>query len=262
LAALVTAVAGSALPRADCDGSEMGCGVTQSTTKRDFSGVGLSNAALLRRGLPLKNPVMRRGTPVRRTDPSAVPPTTPGTDHHRGIIAVTRLSDNSVLGYVSAASLSTGQFGYRDISSALIVDFDTPKTGPATQLNLGTENSDSGFTFAGLVQGRDSTSSNVAPGSFNYLYLAGTAPTSPGATPQSVPNSYHIGAPRTSESAVWTYDSGSGVLSPIWINTDGTTPPVQYFVQSGGIYIGGDSGAFHSRFPAPVDLVEFVFVSL
>ena len=68
LAALVTAVAGVALPRADDCGFEMGCDLGQSVSRRDFSGErvartipGLTNAELLRRGLPLKDPIMRRG---------------------------------------------------------------------------------------------------------------------------------------------------------------------------------------------------------
>lgn len=70
LAAFATAVAGVALPRADDCGFEMGCdlGLGQSTTRRDLSGEraaravsGLTNAELLRRGLPLKGPIMRRG---------------------------------------------------------------------------------------------------------------------------------------------------------------------------------------------------------
>jgi len=68
LAALATAVAGAALPRADDCGYEMGCDVAQSISQRDFFGErvartvpGLTNAELLRRGLPLKDPIMRRG---------------------------------------------------------------------------------------------------------------------------------------------------------------------------------------------------------
>ena len=69
VAALVTTVAGVALPRQGDCGFEIGCDLAQSTSKRDFSGkhaarndLGLTNAELLRRGLPLKNPIMRRGT--------------------------------------------------------------------------------------------------------------------------------------------------------------------------------------------------------
>ena len=70
LAVLVAAVAGSPFPADSADGNcgyEIGCEVAQSAAKRDFfehptrTVHGLTNAALLRRGLPLKNPVMRRG---------------------------------------------------------------------------------------------------------------------------------------------------------------------------------------------------------
>ena len=69
LAALSTAVVGATLPREDNCGFEIGCELARLASKRDFSGEhatstvrGLTNAALLRRGLPLKNPIMRRGT--------------------------------------------------------------------------------------------------------------------------------------------------------------------------------------------------------
>ena len=67
LAALTTAVAALAVSRdVGCE-FEMKCN-RQSPAKRDFSSQpvarsddGLSNAELLRRGLPPKGPVMRRG---------------------------------------------------------------------------------------------------------------------------------------------------------------------------------------------------------
>ena len=68
LATLATAVTGATLPVEGNCGFEIGCEVAQLATKRDVSGYpsrtvrGLTNAELLRRGLPLKNPIMRRGT--------------------------------------------------------------------------------------------------------------------------------------------------------------------------------------------------------
>jgi len=69
LAVIVTAVAGSALPREANCGTEAGCEAARfASSKRDFfehptrAVHGLTNAALLRRGLPLKSPIMRRGT--------------------------------------------------------------------------------------------------------------------------------------------------------------------------------------------------------
>jgi hypothetical protein len=54
-----------------------------------------------------------------------------------------------------------------DINNALIVDFTLNGTS-GTQINLTTENSlETGFAYFGLVQGRDCTSSDIGPGSFN-----------------------------------------------------------------------------------------------
>lgn len=278
LAAIVTVVAGAALPvREDNCGFEMGCEAAQLVTKRDFSQHpsrtvrGLTNAALLRRGLPLKNPVMRRGTPIRRTDPSGVPDPgrEPGPDpeptkiRHRGIIQLKNL-DGSVLGYVASSAASTGQYIYQsDTTNALVVNFETDSTGSGSQLNVVPENSSlKNFGFSGLVQGRDSTDSSLSPGSFNYGYLASTDETAPGSPPTNVDNSYNVGPPRTAESAVWTFDSATGNLTPVWVNPDGSIPAIEYFVQSTGIYIGGNADAFHSRYPAPVTLITFEFITL
>jgi len=171
LAALVTAVAaGSALSREDNCGAEAGCEVAQLASKRDFLGHptravhGFTNAALLRRGLPLKNPIMRRGTltwswqiappllrkfqfvlgtPVRRQNPSDTPgpgpnptPTPDPTKiRYRGVIRVKGPNDN-VLGYISSSSLISLYRFQSDISNALIVHFDTDETGSGSKLNL------------------------------------------------------------------------------------------------------------------------------
>ncbi|KAF9651403.1 hypothetical protein BDM02DRAFT_867254 [Thelephora ganbajun] len=276
LAALVAVVAGVALPDDDNCGCEVGCEIAKLATKRDFfehpvrTIRGLTNAALLRRGLPLKNPILRRGTPVRRTDPSETPEPSPEPSpkpepkkiHHRGIIQVK--SGNSVLGYVSSDA-AVYSYHYGTIDHAVIVNFETDKTGSGTQLNLVPENSDiKNFEFLGLVQGRDSTNSVLSSGSYNYLYLAGTHETAPGSPPTHVGNSYEAthGSPRTSESAVWTFDSATGTLAPRWVNPDGSLPNVQYFTQSTYIYIGGDENAFHSRYPTPVTSITFEFVPL
>jgi hypothetical protein len=141
-------------------------------------------------------------------------------------------------------------------AGALIVNFTLDGT-TGSQINLAPENSGQGFPYFGAVVGRDSTSSNIAPGSFNYLYLGGTNGTAPGATPQ-LPGSYFAnttGLSKASESAIWNIDVIAGTLLGQWINTDGTTPPTIFFVQSNHLYAGGDPSAFQSRFPAPVTAV-------
>jgi hypothetical protein len=116
----------------------------------------------------------------------------------------------------------------------------------------------------GMVQGRDNQDSNLAAGSFHYTYLASTNETPPGSVPADVGNSYSTatGLARTSESAVWTYNSATGILSPHWVNTDGSLPAIEYFTQSTAIYMGGDAAAFNSRFPAPIFRIAFDFVPI
>src|ERR1700704_4303950 len=59
-------------------------------------------------------------------------------------------------------------------NNALIVDFTLNGTS-GNAINLKPETSGQApFAYFGLVQGRDSTSSDIGPGSFNYLYLDNT----------------------------------------------------------------------------------------
>ena len=71
LAALVAAVVAAPANNGGCHDSEIQCGPDPQTSKRDFlehparAVHALTNAELIRRGLPLKNPVMRRGKFLR-----------------------------------------------------------------------------------------------------------------------------------------------------------------------------------------------------
>jgi hypothetical protein len=142
------------------------------------------------------------------------------------------------------------------------VDFTLNNGQSGTGINLTTENSGrSAFPLLGLVVGRDSTSSDIVPGSFNYFYLDDVSlpGTPPNSIPQSVPSyfSTSTGLDKQAETAVWTIavTGVTGTLSPEWVNTDESTPTTQVFVQSNHVYAGGDAGAFHDRFPAPVTVV-------
>lgn len=284
LAALVTAVV--AAPTDNCGSSEMGCG-GNGASKRDFlerparSGDGsLTNAELLRRGLPPKDPFLRRGTPVRRHQPSSRPDH--GGDHngnngnhngdhdgdhnkntHTGVIEVLD-SDNNVLGYIAKNLVNGGaQAGYDpSLANALTVSFKS-KGNSDKEVNIVATNFNPSWNFLGMIQGRDDSDSTMKSGSYQYGYLGGVGSpgTKRGDTPTLIDNSYFIGSPRTAETAVWVYDSNTGELTPHWVNPDGTTPNIQYWTQSTGLYFGGDEAAFVARYPAPAKLIKFKFVS-
>lgn len=186
------------------------------------------------------------------------------------IVAVPTLASAAAINYTAAITVTstTGDsLGYLQDSpdywtpqttttsaDALIVTFTLDGTS-GTRVNLAPQNlAEPGFPLFGLVQGRDSTSANIGSGNFNYLYLGGVSETAPGATPQTSGNYFSSVSRLTkaSESAVWTIDVTTGLLLPVWINSDGSTPTTFIFVQSNHVYAGGDPAAFQSRFPANV----------
>jgi len=258
LAAIVTAVAGVAIP--DTQGL-----VLPVRTVRD-----MTNAERLRRGLPPNSPIMRRGTPIRREDPSSRPnrPNRPSnTISHRGVIQVINSASGAVIGYLANNSMKKAQVHHqpkRD-DSVLVVTFHTDGTGSGTNLNLVMKNSNTGFPFLGLVQGATDTDSVLSSGSPEFTILAGVVKpgTTPGSPPADLSNSYSAanGLPRTAETAVWAFDSSTGMLSPSWVNPDGSLPTVQSFTQSdNGVYITGDITAYQAQFSTTTTNVGFKFI--
>jgi hypothetical protein len=262
-----TSIFASPVSRNECDANSEFC---QGTALLDSSTVPTitdraidvsTNAERFARGLPPKKPKLVAGSPVRRTQPSSVPPVS-----YRGYIQIKDKNSN-VLGYISKNLGNSGAQFVSDpsIANALIVDFQLPAGATSgSTLDFTIENSNPSWPLLGMVQGRDDTDSNISTGSYQYLYVGGisTPGTDPNATPQSISNSYFIGAPRTAESAVWSIDLTSGAITAQWVNTDGSKPPIQTWTQSTGLYFGGNSNAFFARYPAPVTLVTYTFVPI
>ncbi|CAA7260451.1 unnamed protein product [Cyclocybe aegerita] len=196
---------------------------------------------------------------VARAETSSVPKVT-----YRGTIEVKRQDNGESLGYVSASTFNGAQYRYQAQASALIVTVDLPAGQTSGEgLTLTTENSDTGFPLLGLVQGRDNTNTDIASGSYHYLYLGGVS--SPGTPPDSAPmtiaNSYTSasGLSRASETSVWNLDLATGALSAQWTNTDLSQPEMQYWTQGTALYSGADAAAFSSRYPSPIIRLTYVF---
>jgi hypothetical protein len=252
----------SALPA--CTGlSEIGCSkFTALSSVPSALGVSkrqdLTNAERLKKRLPLLPPPTR--ILARHGDhpqPSPVPKVT-----YSGVIQV--FTDGVSLGYIAPDPNYWTPLLTPDINSALRISFQLDQGATSgSQLAL-TQLNDNRGTFFAPVVGRDSTSSDIAPGSFNYLYLDPVAApgTPPGSTPQSAPSffSTSTGLDKQTETSVWNVDLPTGALALQWINTDATTPATIVFVQSNHVYAGGDPNAFHSRFPAPVTPVTLKFI--
>ncbi|KAJ7261303.1 hypothetical protein B0H12DRAFT_1106186 [Mycena haematopus] len=197
---------------------------------RDEDPAGLTNAQRLVRRLPLKPPTRRSSARAAMVSP------TPQLVN-RGYIQIWSLDDSGnraqLFGYVSRTTRELRQYLVQpSIDNALLVSLRGDR-------DLVTLNSDIPFpAFLGLVQGREDTSSGLAGGSSNYLYLASTEQTSPNATPQNVDNS---GGPYPSESAVWTHDAVTDTLTANWVNPDGSLAPTNPFIANGNaIYFSGN----------------------
>lgn len=116
------------------------------------------------------------------------------------------------------------------------------------------------YPFFGGIVGFSSTSDNIGPGSYNYVYIGGTTFTSPGAVPTAGANSFTAatGINEDIESSIWSI-SASNILSAQWVNTNSSSPATfMTLVQSQHILaLTGDLTTFTNAFGAntPVYLV-------
>ncbi|KAF8956766.1 hypothetical protein BDZ97DRAFT_1925139 [Flammula alnicola] len=220
----------------------------------------LPNAQRLARGLPLKPPTRRTSSVIaaRQAQPSSVPSTT-----YTVVIQV--MSGSSSLGYVATDPNYWTPLLVPSTSDALHLSFSLPvgaTSGSQLDLTMG----DASGSLFGLVEGRDSTSADIGTGNFNYLYLDPVSPlgSPPGSRPADIPSKFSTasGLNKLAESSVWNVDLVAEALTAQWINTDGTSPATDFFVQSNHLYAGGDANAFHSRFPAPVTSVTLNLVQV
>jgi hypothetical protein len=205
-----------------------------------------TNAGRLARGLPLLRPrfsnILPGRSPTRvhaqRSSPSNVPVS--------GVVKVTRVDTGAQVGYIANTyvSPSTQRFGITtNIGQALTVAF-TTLAGPNNVVE--TNGPDGAHPFLGFVVGPADSDNDLGSGSFNYILLTGTSPTTSGSPPAAVGNSYDSG---DSESMVWTYDSSS--LTAQWVNTDGSHPSTTlwYLPSANGLVAVGDPTSFSASFP-------------
>lgn len=228
----------------------------------------LTNAQRLARGLPIKPPRRRPNVVVRSAFPRA---SSAPRASYRGIIAVKNTANGQILGYISRNSSAHPQYHYkRSTADALVVSFsiDIDMSAVYYDVRILSENSDKpAFPLMSLVQGRDATSVNLGPGSFNYAYVAGMA--EPGSPPDSVPvtspaNSYsavtHLA--RAAMSNVWIFNKSTMGLRPQWVNSDGSKPRTTIFSQHSIFYISGDQDAFFAKYPDHLMAIELILIPL
>jgi hypothetical protein len=213
--------------------------------------------------LPSSFPTTLQPTAFPTAMPTNLPTSSPssGSVTRTGVIQVLT-SDQTSLGYVADDPSYWTPLLTPDISSAINISFTTNPTNP-TPFNLVSDVTSKIYLNLGGLEGRDSTSSDIASGSFNYLYISNVASTAPGAPPQHGDSYFKVSTmmDKTIESAIWSISSSNQLL-PQWVNTDNSLPITIVFVQSNHVYMGGDPNAFHSRYPAPVTTVSLQFIEV
>ncbi|KAH8818626.1 hypothetical protein DL96DRAFT_1749644 [Flagelloscypha sp. PMI_526] len=220
----------------------------------------MSNAERLRRGLPLKKPMLRslryrQGGPV---------PSNPVTIYRRGYIQILSAADHSVIGYVSSTPHVFGPAVVTpSTDSALIVRYDVglALTPPYNLELTNGQGSLASFPDMGLTVGPSALGPDFGPGSFNYGFLSATNPTPKGSTPTVVGSSTAPTLPG--ESAIFTVDIGDNIQVQ-WINPDGSSPATytMYAPSAGYLTATGDVTAYKNAFGNDRIQVLYKFVEV
>ncbi|KAG9042501.1 hypothetical protein FS842_002167, partial [Serendipita sp. 407] len=147
----------------------------------------------------------------------ALPPATART----GVIEIRHSEHDWFFGYIANSTTIGIATPVMEVSWAERFTFEAPEgAASVTQAEITSYKTIDGFPFLGLIQGGANVDSDIAPGSYQYLYLGGTSHSAPGAIPQTGPNGYANNS-VTWESSVWNINITTGDLTPQWINSDG-----------------------------------------
>ncbi|KAH8818562.1 hypothetical protein DL96DRAFT_1621434 [Flagelloscypha sp. PMI_526] len=218
----------------------------------------LSNAERLRRGLPLKKPVMR-GLGYRDGAPATPSANVP--IYRRAVIqAFSSEPGGSTMLYYVSNTPTSGMVGLTSsIDSALIVRYDTTLSGP---YNLEIENGQDDLAVypnLGLTFSLSPPTNTIGRSSYNYCYFTSTNPTPQGSTP--VMQGSSVSSTDASETAVFTVDPDDN-LELRWKNPDGSSPFVfvVYTSQPNHIVITGDIAAYQHIFGSDTKLVKLMLV--
>ncbi|KZV88697.1 hypothetical protein EXIGLDRAFT_722423 [Exidia glandulosa HHB12029] len=236
-----------------------------SHNSRDITAERMTNAKRMAQGLPPLPPRMhRRGTQTAakaRPSPSGVP----GGHATTGYIMATETRTGKFVGFVGKQYELFGEYGaVASTRNALKVKITGLKkhatTGP---IEIHQTNGDKLFTSFGAVAGFASDSATLAPGSSNYLYIAGASSTAPLAAAIEADNSFTeaTGQEEAAESAIWFIDSVKNKISAKWVNPDGSVAKTQlaYYPDDNVFIAVGDAKAFTEEFGKAVP-VTFTLV--
>ncbi|KAG8922842.1 hypothetical protein FRC01_013539 [Tulasnella sp. 417] len=155
-------------------------------------------------------------------------------------VGVFKKSDGSFQGYMSSQGTVISIQ-----SSSTTFNFKTP-TSDSDLVELNNSGANTRSVFASY-----STPWYIGPGSTNTLMLSTTTLSTPAGSNQQA--DLTKGPTQYSQSTVWSIDPSTGVVSAVWVNSDGSMVPVYFVMRTSGVnkYIifVGDVAAYKAKFP-------------
>ncbi|KAF8896096.1 hypothetical protein BD779DRAFT_561406 [Infundibulicybe gibba] len=203
-----------------------------------------TNARRLAAGLPLNPPrhIVEKRTGKERPAPSS----TPGCNVD-GYLMITN-EDSTRVGFVSKKWNDFGEYGtIAEGDDRLKVSINTCSDSNSDIKTINGPYAD--FPFFGGIGG-PSDSPDLSGGSDSYAYFGGASQTQPGAPPADAPNAFTkaTGTNKVVESAIFTLDRGSKVITAHWVNRDSSRPTTYIGLIENTLILTGDKGAFAQSF--------------
>ncbi|KAF9534170.1 hypothetical protein CPB83DRAFT_879443 [Crepidotus variabilis] len=218
-----------------------------------------TNAYRLRRGLPPLPPVKKRtGALYPRASCASL-------SSNKGVIAVTKVSTNTIIGYVRKTFDGQNSYTFGPLSNALTVSLPSGSSVNSNFEITAVNGPDAAHPFFGAVGG--SGGYNFSPGQLGYAYLAGTGHTAPNSPPSSTAGTsiQSLGYNGPAESSIWSINCMSHQLTAKWTNADSSQPPTSLFYDPPVDFVGliGDKNKFDSVFTGEgAYTITFTFVPI
>jgi len=196
------------------------------------------------------------------------PSNTSSQSEYTGNIEVYDFATNAPIGFISVLPNTYGEYTITNDASEYL-EVAMPKlqnnrnvprdTGIAYNIYATNGPYEKSYLYVGAIEGYASSSADLEPGSYNYAYIGGTKQTSRGSS-KYPGNSFTAttGHRESSQSAIWNVDFDSLLMTPQWVNSDGSKPYVAAGILEDTLFLTGDLDAFENAF-GDATQVYFVF---
>ncbi|KAF7306488.1 hypothetical protein MIND_00440100 [Mycena indigotica] len=176
--------------------------------------------------------------------------------------ATTSSGKSKVIGYVSRALNSYGEYigvspsnNKDDVAARMLVSIDLSLAENGTAQSLLVKNAPkNNYPFLGGIGGQEGSSIGSDG---DYLLVGGTRETATGAKPSYCGNTFTDARNilRKCSSAIWLFNTTSGLVTPQWVNDDGTAVVANIGYTQGAFVFTGDKKTFEDTWNQDVDWI-------